>query len=115
MPPTCIHTPPALYSQASVAETNRIRLLLGLKPLSVSHHQQPPEPPDMDSTLGPQLPSQKQLDTALIAKHGASAADTSAASQRRGGAVPKPDEATGAREVLAISLDRYTRARPLWR
>jgi hypothetical protein len=103
-----------------VAETNRIRLSLGLKPLSgtLAQSQSQPETSDIDDTVGPQLPTRKEngLGTAgAEAQQGVGAAGPGATAPGGGHAAPKPDEATGAREVLAISLDRYTRARPLWR
>mmetsp|Transcript_3185 Transcript_3185/g.11343 ORF Transcript_3185/g.11343 Transcript_3185/m.11343 type:complete len:101 (-) Transcript_3185:143-445(-) len=89
---------------ASVAETNRIRALLGLKPLAGTEAAAQPAEAALDSSVGPQLPS------------GVAELSAPAGQPPRGKAkARKVDEAAGAAAVLALRLDRYTDARPSWK
>ena len=97
---------------ASVAETNRIRLSLGLKPLAGTDAAKAAaaaeaEGAAIDSSMGPQLP-QKQKSAAEEEESG----NTGGAGKKT--AKGPRDEKEGAEEVLAISLEKYTKATPVW-
>jgi len=99
---------------ASVDETNRVRALLGLKPLRGTTNAVPPRPPSTPQPLepaagqvaGPMLPS-AGAPTARVAD----AASAPVVTQPAGGT----EAGVGAEAVLALRLSRYTDARPQWR
>lgn len=101
--------------QASIEETNRVRASLGLKPLAGTSTAPALAPAGtgttssaINSSVGPQLPS----------TGGGPASETRDMSKghtRGGTSRPKLDEARAAAEVRAISLKRYTKARPVWK
>ena len=101
---------------ASVEETNRVRALLGLKPLQVKGGggggggaaaaadaavaaAPPPAPPSGATILGPTLPA-------------SGAAPKPSASGKE---LKQQEAARGPEAVLAVSLSRYTKERPEWR
>lgn len=101
--------PPLRPPQASIEETNRIRALLGLKPLAgttapaaAADDGPPPVTAADGPLLGPEIP----------AAAAAAAADAAAQASRAQRAAP--DESAGAKEVMALELSRYTSARPRW-
>ena len=95
----------------SVAETNRIRAELGLKPLAgtvapapaPAANEPPPVTADDGPVLGPSMPDQGAVPPPT---------DGTAAPKR-----PRPDkvdEAEGAKQVMTLALDQWTTARPKW-
>lgn len=103
-------------SQASVDETNRVRALLGLKPLQGTTNAVPlppstPQPlePAAGQVAGPMLPS-TGAPYALVAD--AASAPGVTQGGRAGGST---EAGVGAEAVLALRLSRYTDARPQWR
>ena len=97
---------------ASVDETNRVRALLGMKPLqgsgappAASADEPMPISADDGPLLGPAMPAAAAAAAAAAAEV---AAETSKAQRAA------PDEAAGAKEVMALELSRYTSARCKW-
>ena len=91
----------------SIEETNRIRAELGLKPLAGTSAPAPApdEPPpvgaDDGPVLGPSIPDQGTVPPP---------ADAPSKRPRP----ERPDEAEGAKQVMTLTLDRWTKERPKW-
>ena len=96
---------------ASISETNRVRALLGMKPLQGSGAPPAPsadEPMPISADDGPLLGPAMPAGAAAAAAVAEAAAETSKAKRAA------PDEAAGAKEVMALELSKYTSARCKW-
>ena len=101
---------------ASVEETNRVRALLGLKPLRgvealPKHADTHPLAPRLGTVAGPMLPPVGVGPASSSSSSSAATADAPAASQ----AAKVADATKGPDAVLALTLGRYTDVRPIWR
>ena len=94
---------------ASIGETNRVRALLGMKPLQGSGAAPAPsagEPLPISAEDGPLLGP--EIPAAAAAAAAEAAAETSRVQRAA------PDEAAAAKEVIALELSKYTSARCKW-
>lgn len=92
---------------ASVAETNRVRKLLGLAPLAGTAAAEGENTAEPDGRVGPQLPMGGVAPKAGAVEPG------QAAKKRAGSGGQRLGE--GADAVLALTLGHFTSARPIWR
>lgn len=84
---------------ATVEETNRVRAMLGLKPLKGTHPA---------TSAAPAAPAAPAVPHAGPGAFGPSV-DREALSR-----APPPKQIGGKEALLGITLSRYTEARPLW-
>ena len=100
---------------ASVAETNRIRAILGLKPLDGTGAQAPAPAVPAGGGGGAAGAQQDGKDVAEPLSNFGPQLIPAPIPPASSSSSSAPATATGAEAVLALTLDRYTAARPSWR